>query len=247
MADDDPVIIYKRRANRAFENAYREALDHTLRRARRITDRGATLGADPKVIDRALATWKASTRQAEGVHRPTMRARSSTERTQERIRSSIDHAVRTADRISRDTEELRRLARSAENAASARERKRLRSIARTVARRIELALETLPQIDLATLPRTASVPRGRMDAIDRALWVLDTLGDDALPMLADRARRDAVRWARVLRSVRTEREIRRSFDPRDEHGRPINACRVPGPIVLDDRPEAALDDALSYD
>lgn len=250
MADDtsgDPVIIYKRQANRAFENAYREALDHTLRRARRIADRGAALDADPKVIERSIATWKASTRTAEGVHRPNMRARSSMERTQERVRSSIDHAVRTADRISRDTEELRRLAVAAEKATNARERKRLRSVARTVARRIEIALETLPQVDPATLPRASMPTSGRLDGIDRALWVLDVLGDDALPMLAERARRSAVRWAHTLRTVRTERAVRRSFDPRDDAGRPIDACRVPRPIVLDDRPDAVLDDALAYD
>lgn len=245
--DNEPIVIYKRRANRAFENAYREALDHTLRRARRITDRGAALGAAPEVVKRSLKDWKASTRRAEGVHRPTMRARSSMERTQERVRSSIDHAVRTADRIGRDTEELRKLATAAENASNARERKRLRSVARTVARRIELALETLPTIDLASLPRAPMPTHGRTDGIDRALWVLETLGDDALPMLAERARRDAIRWARALRSVRVQREIRRTFDPKDADGRPINACRVPGPIVLDDRPEAALEDALAYD
>lgn len=250
MASDDteePIVIYKRRANRAFENAYREALDHTLRRAKAITDRGAALGAAPEVVKRSLKDWKASTRRAEGVHRPTMRARSTMERTQERVRSSIDHAVRTADRISSDTEELRRLAVAAERATSARERKRIRSVARTVARRIEITLETLPQVDPATLPRTASVPRGRWDGIDRALYVLEVLGDDALPMLAERARRDAIKWAHVLRKVRLERAIRRSHDPKDADGRPINACRVPGPIVLDDRPDAVLDDALAYD
>lgn len=250
MADDDdePIVIYKRQANRAFENAYREALDHTLRRARGIADRGATLGADPTVIRRSIANWKASTRQAEGVHRPTMRARSTTTRTQDRVRSSIDHAIATADRISRDAAELRKLADRHENATSAKERKRIRSIARTVARRIEIALETLPAIDLATMPRTTSMPAGRMDGIDRALWVLETLGDQALPMLAEQARRDAIRWAHALRKLRMERAIRRSFHPKDPiTGRPINACRVPGPIVLDDSPEAIRADALAYD